>query len=313
MRVIGLAIVLLLVPAVPHAQQPTPNPLAACQLSLARASRQLGDATRRNIGRCIATGLRCLTGTGSDEGACCAAAAPRCAAQAIRLARAEQRFAGRVRVGRCAAVPFSTILDPSGLGFSTAADACRCLAVPTEVTDLYSLAICLAQLVDGQTTRLLALAETPRAVDALACVGLDGIIDSLQTSVAVVACGQAGATPDITPTIAGTTPSPTARPTAMVTATPVIGATRTVSPVPTRTPTPHRTLVPTPTPTATAVCGNGIVEDDEECDGTAFDDSGCLEDVCTCDDFCDDAGGRLSCKRDCTIDFSKCTAGGCEF
>jgi hypothetical protein len=66
-------------------------------------------------------------------------------------------------------------------------------------------------------------------------------------------------------------------------------------------------------PTATAVCGNGIVEGDEECDGNAFDDTSCLEDVCTCDDFCDDAGGRLGCNRDCTADFSHCTGGGCEF
>ena len=73
------------------------------------------------------------------------------------------------------------------------------------------------------------------------------------------------------------------------------------------------TLVPVPSATPTAVCGNGIVEGDEECDGAAIDNSSCLEDICTCDDFCDDAGGTLSCNPDCTLNFSNCTAGGCSF
>jgi hypothetical protein len=211
MRPLLLAIaLLLLVPSASLAQQ-TPNPLDACQQSLARASRSLGDSTRRSVGRCIAAGLRCLTGNATDQRLCCLTAAPRCSAQAVKIARAEQRFAGRVRIGRCAAVPFATILDPTGLGFASSADTCRCLSVPTEVTDLHTLGVCLAQLVDGQTTRLLALAETPRAADALACVGLPDVIDTLQTSVAVLACGQPSATPDAatTPTIAST-PAPRA-------------------------------------------------------------------------------------------------------
>jgi hypothetical protein len=79
-------------------------------------------------------------------------------------------------------------------------------------------------------------------------------------------------------------------------------------PTPARTPTPAR-----PTATATPVCGNGIVEGDEECDKKAIDDTFCAEDVCTCEDFCDDAGGALSCNANCTLNFSKCTAGGCSF
>jgi hypothetical protein len=345
MRALVLAIALVLLLPSASLAQPTPNPLDACQGSLARASRSLGDNTRRTLGRCVAAGLRCLTGNATDQRLCCLTAAPRCAAQAIKIARAEQRFAGRVRVGRCAAVPFATILDQTGLGFASSADTCRCLSVPTEVTDLHTLGVCLAQLVDGQTTRLLALAETPRAADALACVGLPDVIDKLQTSVAVLACGPPTATPDgattATPSLAST-PAPTATPsngatpratrtrrpsrtptngatptptTIAATTTPVSVPTRTASPVvhSTRSPTPRPTLRPTPMPTATAVCGNGIVEGDEECDGNAFDDTSCLEDVCTCDDFCDDAGGRLGCNRDCTADFSHCTGGGCEF
>jgi len=106
------------------------------------------------------------------------------------------------------------------------------------------------------------------------------------------------------------------------------------SPTPARTPTPVRTsgatatAVPssstpgasasttggaTPTPTSTSVCGNGIVEGDEECDKNAIDNSGCFEDVCTCEDFCADVGGTLSCNPNCTLNFSKCTGGDCSF
>src|SRR5438477_7313567 len=108
MRAIVLVVgaLLILVPTVPRADT-SPGPLDACQLALARASRQLGDDIRRNVGRCIATGLRCLTGAEAEQSACCAAAAPGCQAQAAKLARMELRFAGRVLVGRCAAVPFA--------------------------------------------------------------------------------------------------------------------------------------------------------------------------------------------------------------
>jgi hypothetical protein len=200
------------------------------------------------------------------------------------------------------------------------------------VTDLHTLGVCLAQLVDGQTTRLLALAETPRAADALACVGLNDAIDSLQSSIAVLACSQPtvaptpsgggtpGSTPGATATLPdGTTPRPTHTPRPSRTPqggfTPAATATATSpSTTPVVSPTPSVTAhVPTPTPTSTAVCGNGIVEGDEECDGNAFDNSSCLEDVCTCEDFCDDAGGRLACNRDCTANFSHCTGGNCEF
>lgn len=105
--------------------------------------------------------------------------------------------------------------------------------------------------------------------------------------------------------VATPVPSATAAPTASATALPTVVATLTPPPTP--------TLVPVPTVTPTAVCGNGIVEGNEECDGAAIDDTSCLEDICTCDDFCDDAGGTLSCNANCTLNFSNCTAGGCSF
>lgn len=98
------------------------------------------------------------------------------------------------------------------------------------------------------------------------------------------------------------------------------------SPTPARTSTPAPTatgggststpaVTPTPTPTASPndLCGNGVLDAGEECDHNAIDDTGCFEDVCTCEDFCDDAGGTLSCNADCTLNFSNCTAGGCAF
>ncbi len=79
-------------------------------------------------------------------------------------------------------------------------------------------------------------------------------------------------------------------------------------PRPTQTPRPA-TPTPTgikPTPTATAtpgenLCGNGAVDEDEECDGSDLDDY-------TCYDLCDqeDEGGTLRCNSDCTFDFSRC-------
>jgi hypothetical protein len=322
------------------APRPTPDPVSACQAALARASRKLGDTIRREVGKCIATGMRCLTAASADPSACCAAAIPHCQAQERRLARNAQRFALTVGSGRCTRVAFSTILEPDGLGFESAAQTCRCLPTPTMVMDLWSLGTCVGRLIDVETTRLFAVAEAPRAAEALACVGLDRHVDALAASDAVAGCEQPSPTivaptptPEPTATTAvvptatlitgAATPTRTPRPrrtpangatsSATATATLLPTATATSTPVPTRTATPTRTVVPTPTTTPTPVCGNGIVEGDEQCDKSAYDTSGCFEDVCTCDDFCDDVGGRLSCRSDCTIDFSHCTAGGCEF
>jgi hypothetical protein len=291
------------------------DPLTACQQALVRATRQLADGIRREIGKCVAAGVRCLAAA-SDPDACCATVAARCRVATRALTRMERRFPARVVTGRCAQVPFATILDPTGLGFAAAADTCRCLPTATDVTDLATLADCLGQLVATETTRLVAIAESPRAAEALACVDLQRELAILESSDAALACSR----PQGTPATPRATPRPTRTPRPR--RTPKSGATATAAPsaaaaTPTATAaaaTPTATaLAPTPVATPVAVCGNGIVEGDEECDGSAYDDTSCLEDVCTCDDFCDDAGGRLACRRDCTIDFSHCTAGGCEF
>src|SRR6185295_17602700 len=75
---------------------------------------------------------------------------------------------------------------------------------------------------------------------------------------------------------------------------------------------------PSPSPSAgAALCGNGVIDGEEDCDpsGPVFnaDNLVCFEDTtCTCEDFCNDAGGTLGCNANCTLNFSQCTAGGCS-
>ena len=118
------------------------------------------------------------------------------------------------------------------------------------------------------------------------------------------------ATPAETPTTTSTSSS-SASPGASASATATTGA----SVTPAATVTPGATTA-TPAPTATpsaALCGNGVLDEGEECDGSIIDNTSCLEDVCTCEDFCNDVGGTLSCNPNCTVNFSACTAGGCSF
>ena len=52
---------------------------------------------------------------------------------------------------------------------------------------------------------------------------------------------------------------------------------------------------------SSSVCGNGILEKGEECDGNAG-----LENL-TCSDLKTESTGSLGCTKTCTIDISKCT------
>jgi hypothetical protein len=113
------------------------------------------------------------------------------------------------------------------------------------------------------------------------------------------------------------TPVPATTPTASGSVTPTATGPTATGPTPTPTPTasPSVTATLSPTPVATPPgCGNGVLDDDEECDNNIIDNTSCSADVCTCEDFCDDAGGTLSCNAaDCTVNFSQCTGGGCLF
>ncbi len=111
-------------------------------------------------------------------------------------------------------------------------------------------------------------------------------------------------------------PDATTSPTPQRTSTPGVTASGTTAASASPTPAATASNAPTPVVTATpnsALCGNGVLDDGEECDKNVIDNSGCFEDVCTCEDFCADAGGTLSCNSDCTLNFSKCSNGPCEF
>ena len=314
----------LLVTSVRLAEGAPADPLVACQRALGGAGRTLGDHLRHEIGACLRLGVACLTADAADLDACCDTAAARCRAHARKIAKAKRRYLARLRAGRCARVRFDLLTAADGLGFAKAVQTCGCLEPTSDVDDLASLAACVARLSEVETTRLLATTEAPRAAEALTCVDRERELAALERS---VVCAQASPTPDVAPTATSTPPAtrpatatatPSPLPTRTAASTPPL-ATRTATATPDRTATPTvtsaRTTTPTPLPTRTpvAICGNGVVEGDEECDGSAFDTTACVEDVCTCEDFCDDAGGRFACRLNCTIDFSRCTAGGCEF
>jgi hypothetical protein len=119
-------------------------------------------------------------------------------------------------------------------------------------------------------------------------------------------CDGARANRNTATPVPSTTPTPVESVTATATGPTATGAT------PTLTASPSVTATLSPTPEPTPSCGNGVLEGDEECDSGMFD-TNCIADVCTCEDFCLDAGGTLSCNADCTANFSQCTGGECSF
>lgn len=78
-----------------------------------------------------------------------------------------------------------------------------------------------------------------------------------------------------------------------------------VTPAPTPAPTngPLPTATPAPTPSDGEVCGNGIVEGDEECDGADLDGESC-DGLVSIDENC--TSGALACNADCTYDATSC-------
>jgi len=102
------------------------------------------------------------------------------------------------------------------------------------------------------------------------------------------------------------TPTPVRTSTAGHTATPLRTSTpvsTTIGATPTLTPTPAATATP-----GGGLCGNGVIDADEECDGTDLDDQ-------TCFDLCFDQdveGGTLTCNVNCTFNFSQCLGTECS-
>lgn len=69
-------------------------------------------------------------------------------------------------------------------------------------------------------------------------------------------------------------------------------------------PAPTPTLSPSPGPTSTAVCGDSIVQGDEDCDQTNLGGHSCESEGC--------GAGILSCAVNCTFNFSGCTGLNCR-
>jgi hypothetical protein len=105
---------------------------------------------------------------------------------------------------------------------------------------------------------------SPQACLDAGCTPVEGGICDPVTEVCIV---------DVTPT-----PVPTDTPTAVPTATPTQTATLTPTLTPTSTPTITPTSTPTPTPTP--VCGDSIVEGEEQCDPGADVDGDCCTSSC---------------------------------
>ena len=106
---------------------------------------------------------------------------------------------------------------------------------------------------------------------------------------------------------------PPRTPTPIPTSTPQVTAT---VELPTASATPSRTSTPTARPTSTGLCGNGMVDvdDNEPCDPTATfrpidpDICGDPDFRCVCDTFCQDGDftTAVTCNNRCELDFSHC-------
>jgi hypothetical protein len=124
-------------------------------------------------------------------------------------------------------------------------------------------------------------------------------------------CGDADGDliPDEVDPVGSGSPTPNRTPTTIAT----VATTGTATVAPSLTGAATASPTPAATSTPTGLCGNGVLDGDEQCDGNQIDNTSCFEDVCTCEDFCDDAGGALSCNANCTVNFSQCANGPCEF
>ena len=307
-----------------------------CARTTARTNARLIARTLGGYGECTRAALPCVGAHAGDPAcvphasAACTRAFARVAAAGAATARALGAVCGEPRV------PFALLAAPEGADLEAIADDCAALAVD-DLEDAAAYAACLTRHAACETAALTDLL-TPRAPELFALVGR-----TVDTSVcpagkptphpSAPATPAASATPtqsttptataSATPTLTGptrtprpgetatpsATPTPTLTPLSTRTPTPL--ATRTATPVRTAsrtaTPRPTRTIAPTPVPTSTPVCGNGVVEGDEQCDGLDLDDN-------DCDFLCEnepDPEGTLRCLPNCTFDFRGCRGVNC--
>jgi hypothetical protein len=257
-----------------------------CARRVARGAAYFARRTLANVSRCTRATRVCLEGdhdAGSGEDACRTAAADTCTVAFARIASARRAF-GRTTARVCGTerIDFARLAAASGADLQALAD--DCVAVQLDAIDAVpSLVECLARNHDCELAELVRQA-TPRADELLA---LGGQAIAYPYCRAPVPTKSATPVPSTTPTVTRT------------------GPTRTPRPGETATPTPRAT--PSPQPTATPFCGNGEVEDGEECDGANFDDEDC-ESLC----FDSAPSGTLACSSGCTIDFNGCHGEDCE-
>ena len=264
--------------------------IIACTRTSVRAAARLVTRLIGNVATCTHA-VRACGVRGADAAACHDDAVAACDAAFGRIAVARHAFR-RAVAATCdrPRVDFATLAGATGADLAALVDGCAGVQVD-DPQGLADLAECMARHHECDAIAL-AREASPRVDGLLAEVGA-----TLDRPFCAAPTPRATATTTAVPTVAAT---PTA-----------LGPTRTARPGETATPTPPppptRTETPSPQPTATPFCGNGIVEDGEECDGTDFDDN-------TCDDLCFDAdpNGTLACTDRCTIDFTGCRGTDCE-
>lgn len=285
-----------------------------CSRGMMRGAARFASRSLGNVARCTGATRACADpGPDVDAETCLADAGATCAAAFARIGDARRAF-GRSVVTACGAVhvDFASLVAASGLDLAALADECHAVEVD-DLDGAAAVAECLARRYECELAAFVR--ETaPHADDLLALAD-----ESLDHPYCAAPEPTTSATPSPLPTSTPLlTPTALATPTATPTPT-VTGPTRSPHPDETATPTPRATSTPTPrttptrtrtplpTPTATPFCGNGVVDDGEECDGADLDDN-------TCDDLCFDVGPNpvLRCNADCTFDFRGCQGTDCE-
>lgn len=260
--------------------------VARCGRTLQRAAARFGERTLASIAACTKAVFPCLDDAAGDA-ACVAAATPACERAVARIGAARRALAAALRTA-CGEtrVPFADLAARAGAGLEILADACEAVAVEP-VDALPAHATCLGRLYDCDVAAI-ARDVIPRVDESFGLVG-----QAIGSPLCPVPEPTATPTAPPTPTATDTGPTRTPRP----------GET----PTATRTPTPTPTRTPTPRPTPKPVCGNGILEDGEECDV----DDGFEPDEC--DFYCEEAAenGVLGCDDRCKLDFGRCGGIGC--
>lgn len=274
-----------------------------CARSTARAAARLTGRTLANASKCTRTAWACLVPDGDapvDREECLTAATETCGGAFRRIDDARRAF-GRAVVAACGAarIDFDALAAPRGANLEALDDVCAGLQVDI-VADAADAAECLARYHDCELADAVRQA-TPRADELFAMVG-----QTLEHPY----CAAPAPTASMTP---AETPLPPPTPTATTT-----GPTRTPRPGETATPTPRATptvsRTPAPEPSATPFCGNGKIDDGEECDGDVAGLDGAGLDDNDCEGLCfeSDPLGKLACFPNCTFDFRDCRGEDCE-